>query len=161
MAKAVVWIGMLVVCFGGLFWGMQVLNADSGKLVGYAVSEKDDADEHQVQVLIGMMDTAMDPPLKFVSPTSATPDWNHWLEQHYFLTDADGNRVDLKKGGFQSKDIKEHQAGSAEFIALGQIENGKTYTLEVIPVVGEPEKYIHTIEGAAKEFRRTNFDPNY
>jgi hypothetical protein len=161
MVKAVVWIGMLVVFFGSLMWGMQVLNADHGELYGYAVSEADASNEHQLQVIVSLLDTTKDPPLTTVSPTSTTPDWNAWLAAHYVLTDSDGNRVDLKKGGFKSKDIDENQAGTAEFIALAQLETGKTYTLEITPIVGQPEKYIHTIEGAAKEFRRTTFEPNY
>ena len=161
MAKAVVWGGTLIVAFAGIFMGLQVINADSGRLVGYAVSAPDGNNECQLQVVIGLQDKFIDPPLQTVSPTSTTPDWDLWLSRRYVLKDAAGNVVDFKKGGFKSKDINENQAGSAEFIALAMLEAGKTYTLEVTPVVGQPEKYIHTIEGAAKEFRRTNFEPNY
>lgn len=161
MAKAVVWGGMLIVAFMGIFMGLKTINADSGKLVGFAVSAPDSNNECELQVVISLMDTAMDGPQQTVSPTSTTPDWALWLSRRYVLKDAAGNVVDFKKGGFKSKDISEMQAGTAEFIALAKIEAGKTYTLEVTPVFGQPEKYIHTIEGAAKEFRRTTFEPNY
>lgn len=159
MAKAVVWGGMLIVALSGMFYGMQVLNADSGQLVGYAISAPDANNECELQIVVSLMTTAMDSPTQFTA--SGKPDWDHWLTDHFVLTDDAGNVIDLKKGGFKSKDIDEMKAGSAEFIALGQLEAGKTYTLDFIPVVGQPEKYTKTIEGSAKEFRRENFDPNY
>lgn len=161
MAKAVVWGGMLILTFGGILWGMQVINADSGQLVGFAVSEPDANNECELQVVIGLAEKFMDPPQPKLTSATGTLDWDLWLSQHYVLKDDAGNVVDFKKGGFKSKDIDENQAGTAEFIALATLEAGKTYTLEVTPVVGQPEKYLHTIEGAAKDFRRTNFEPNY
>lgn len=160
MAKAVVWGGMLIVTFTGIFMGLQMINADSGRQYGYAVGETDANKACELQLIIGIKDKFQDPPQPKLNSTSSTPDWDTWLSQHYELKDAAGNRVDFRKGGFKSKDISELQFGSAEFIALATLEAGKTYTLEVTPVVGQPEKYITTIEGGAKEFRRTNFEPN-
>ncbi|MEM8496159.1 MAG: hypothetical protein AAF911_10485 [Planctomycetota bacterium] len=159
MAKAVVWGGMLIVALSGMFYGMKALNADSGELVGYAISAPDDSGECEVQVVVSLMSTARDSPTQFTA--SGKPDWEHWLDGHFILKDDAGNPVDLRKGGFKSKDIDEMQAGTAEFIALGQIEDGKTYTLTYVPVVGQPEQYTKTITGGAKEFRRENFDPDY
>ncbi|MEM7626882.1 MAG: hypothetical protein AAF333_14910 [Planctomycetota bacterium] len=161
MAKAVVWGGMLIVAFTGIFMGLQLINADSGRLYGFAVGEPDANNECELQLIVSITDKFQDPPQPKFNSTSTTPDWDTWLTQHYNLTDASGNRVDFRKGGFRSKDISEMQFGSGEFIALAKLEAGKTYTLEITPVVGQPEKYIHTIEGAAKEFRRTTFEPNY
>ena len=160
MAKAIVWIGMLIVFGGAIVFALNALSGDSGKLYGYAVGEADAANQHQLQVLVTPLDV-LDGPTRTVSEVSTTPDWNHWLEQHYFLTDAAGTRVPLTKGGFTSPDIDANQAGAAEFIALAPLDAGKSYTLEITPVIGAPEKYIHTIEGAEKEFRRTTFDPNF
>lgn len=159
MAKAVVWGGMLIVALSGMFYGMKALNADSGQLVGYAISAPDANNESELQIVVSLMTTAMDGPTQFTA--SGKPDWEHWLDGHFVLTDDTGNVIDLKKGGFKSKDIDEMKAGSAEFIALGKLDAGKTYTLDFIPVVGQPEKYTKTIKGAAKEFRRENFEPNY
>ena len=161
MAKAVVWIGMLVVFFGSIIWGMQVLNADHGELYGYAVGKPDSSNVCELQVVISPLMT-LDGPTQTISPTSMTPDWDHWLGQHFKLLEVGtGNAVDMRKGGFKSADISESQAGAADFIALADIEAGKQYTLEFQPVLGEPEKYIATIDGAEKEFRRTTFEANY
>ncbi|MEO0513907.1 MAG: hypothetical protein AAF086_01255 [Planctomycetota bacterium] len=159
MAKAVVWGGMLLVALSGMFYGMKMLNADSGELVGYAISAPDANNECELQIVVSLMTTAMDAPTQFTA--SGKPDWEYWLDGHFIVTDDAGNTVDLKKGGFKSRDIDENKAGTAEFIALGTLEAGKTYTLDYIPVVGQPEKYSMTIQGAAKEFRRENFEPNY
>lgn len=159
MAKAVVWGGMLILALSGMFYGMKVINADSGQLVGYAVSTPDANNECELQIVVSMMTTAMDAPTQFTA--SGKPDWNHWLTGHFTVTDDAGQTVDLKKGGFKSQDIDEMKAGTAEFIALGQLDADKTYTLDYIPVVGQPEKYTTTIQGATKEFRRENFEPNY
>ena len=160
MVKALVWLGMLAVFFVGVYVMLNAMTGDSGKLYGYAVGEADSNNQHQLQVVVSPLDV-LDGPTQTVSEVSTQPDWNHWLEQHYILTDASGARVDMRKGGFSSSDINQNQAGAAEFIALATLDTGKTYTLEVTPVIGAPEKYIQTIEGQAKEFRRTNFDPNY
>ena len=160
MAKAFVWIGMLAVLFGGVYFMLDAMTGDSGKLYGYAVGEANSNNQHPLQVVVGPMDV-LDGPTRTVSEVSTQPDWNHWLSQHYFLTDAAGNPVEMKKGGFSSPDIDQNQAGAAEFIALATLDAGKTYTLEVVPVLAEPEKYIQKIEGAEKEFRRTTFDANY
>ncbi|MEM1108208.1 MAG: hypothetical protein AAGH99_05895 [Planctomycetota bacterium] len=159
MAKAVVWGGMLIVMFSGIFFGLKVINADSGQLVGYAIGQPDANNEYELQIVVSLMATAFDGPTQLTS--SGKPDWNHWLSVHFVLKDDAGNTVDLRKGGFKSKDINEMQAGTAEFIALGKLAVGKTYTLTYIPVVGEPEKYTKEITAAAKEFRRENFEPDY
>lgn len=159
MAKAVVWGGMLIVALTGMFYGMKMLNADSGQLVGYAIGAPDANNECELQIVVSLMTTAMDGPTQFTD--NGKPDWEHWLDGHFILTDDAGNVIDLSKGGFKSKDIDENKAGTAEFIAMGTLEAGKTYTLTYIPVVGQPEQYTMTIQGAAKEFRRENFEPNY
>jgi len=159
MAKAVVWGGMLIVALSGMFYGMKALNADSGQLVGYAVSAPDANHECELQIVVSLMTTAMDSPAQFTA--SGKPDWDHWLTTHFTVTDDAGNTVDLRKGGFKSQDIDEMKAGSAEFIALGKLDAGKMYTVDFIPVIGQPELYTKTIEGAAKEFRRENFEPDY
>ncbi|MEM6458744.1 MAG: hypothetical protein AAF710_05065 [Planctomycetota bacterium] len=159
MVKAVVWGGMLIMILGGMFFGMQALNADTGELVGYAVAAPDANNECELQVVVSLMAVARDGPTVFTN--SGKPDWNHWLGEHFTLTDDAGTAVDLKKGGFKSKDINEMQAGTAEFIALAPLEAGKTYTLTYTPVVGQLEQYTQTIAADAKEFRRENFVPDY
>ena len=102
-----------------------------------------------------------DGPTQTVSPTSVTPDWAHWASGHFVVKDDAGQQVAFRKGGFQSKDITEMQFGSAELIMHAPLEAGKNYTFHFVPVLGQPEKYVKQLTGAAKEFRRETFEPDY
>lgn len=157
--KAIVWAAMAIVFFGGLFMGLQVMNRDPGLLIGVAVGKVDANNECQLQVTTPIMGVGFDAPTKFNA--NDNPDYNHWLNTHYILKDATGNVTKFKKGGFKSADISENQAGTSEFIGLAQLEKGKTYTLEIVPSVHAPEKYIRTIEATPTDFMRITFEPNY
>ncbi|MEO1235355.1 MAG: hypothetical protein AAFX76_01060 [Planctomycetota bacterium] len=150
---------MLIVVFGGIFFTLKVINEDPGQLVGYAVGKPDAAGVSELQILIPMTAPIQDPVTRFTA--SGKPDWDHWLNQRFVVTDPSGTVVSLRKGGFKSADIDEMKAGSAEFIALADLTAGVTYDVEFIPVVGQPEKYTIQIAGAAKEFRREYFVPDY
>lgn len=162
MARAVVWVGMLAVALGGMFWGMKVLNADPGQTVGYAISEPDENNECDLQVVVSTIMNFTDGPEQTVSPTSTTPDWEHWTKSHLILKDdATGQVIEFRKGGFRSKDISEMQFGSAELIMHATLEAGKNYTFHFVPVDGQPEQYVEPIVGEAREFSRATFDPDY
>lgn len=162
MAKAVVWGGMLVVVFGGILFFMQAMNADSGQTVGYAISAPDSNNVCELQVVVTTMMNAADGPSQTVSPTSMTPDWSHWAANHLIvIDDATGQQIDFRKGAFKSQDITEQQFGAAETIMIAELEAGKTYTMHYVPDDSMPEKYVKTLTGAAKEFRRETFDPDY
>ncbi len=156
MVKAIVWIVILGSLMASLSYGMYLMNRDSGILMGYAVSPPNDSKQCELQVVVPMLMAKSDPP-----PFGATgkPDWNQWLADHFHLTDASGNKVTFRKGGFKTKQITELQSGSAEFIALADIDAGQSYTFAITPILHENKTYARTIDGAAKEFKRVNFDP--
>ena len=77
MVKAVVWGGMLLTMFGGIFFGLQALNADSGRLVGHAVGAPDANNQCELQIVVSLMTTAADGPAQLTA--SGKPDWEHWL----------------------------------------------------------------------------------
>ena len=161
MAKVVVWGGMLLLAFGGMFMGMQALNADPGETVPFAIGEVNDTNEVQLQVVIGLMMTAKDAPYQTVNPNSTTTDWAFWADEHFKVTDASGNTVSFKKHGHRSKDITENQFGSAEQIVVAQLQAGQDYDFTYIRTVGQPEKYTMKIKAEPTEFRRKTFDADY
>ncbi|MEM9419315.1 MAG: hypothetical protein AAGA25_09740 [Planctomycetota bacterium] len=162
MAKVVVWGGMLILALGGMFYGMQVLNADQGELVGYAIGAPDDNNECDLQVIVSTMMNFADGPEETINPESNTPNWALWAERHFVVKDdATGQQVPFRKGGFQSKDITEMQFGSAEVILHAKLEAGKTYTMHYVRDDQMPEKYVKKLTGAAKEFRRETFEADY
>jgi len=161
MAKVVVWGGMLLLAFGGMFMGMQALNADQGELVGFAVGEVDDNNEVQLQVIVSVTMKFADPPIQTVNPNSTTIDWAFWADEHFKLTDASGNLVAFKKHGFRSKDISEMQFGSAEQIVVAQLQAGQEYDFRYIRTLGQPEEYALKIKAEPTEFRRKTFAADY
>ncbi|MEM8738164.1 MAG: hypothetical protein AAGG38_06760 [Planctomycetota bacterium] len=159
MVKAVVWGGMLVAVFAGIFLGLQAINKDSGRLIGYAIGEADAQQKCQLQILIPLT-AKIDSPVTTYKP-NGKPDWDHWLNTHFIITDPSGQTVTLRQGKSKSADIDTMQAGTAEFIALGELDAGQTYTVDFIPVVGQPEKYSSAFVGQGKAFRRETFAANY
>ena len=161
MAKLVVWGGMLLLAFGGMFMGMQALNADQGELVGFAIGEVDDNNEVQIQIIIGRIMTAKDPPFQTVNPNSTTIDWVYWAAEHFKVTDASGNAVTFKKHGFRSKDISEMQFGPGEQIVVAQLQAGQDYDFTYVRNTAQPEKYTTKFKAEPTEFRRRTFDADY
>ena len=161
MAKVVVWGGMLLLAFGGMFMGMQALNADQGEMVPFAIGEVDDNNEVQLQAVITVMMKAKDPPYQTVNPNSTTIDWAFWASEHFIVTDASGNTVDFKKHGFRSKDISENQFGGSEQIVVAQLQAGQEYDFTYVRTLGQPEKYTLKIKAEPTEFRRKTFDADY
>lgn len=161
MAKAVVWGGMLVLIFGGIIYGMRMMNQDDGQTVGYAISAPDSNNKCELQVVVTIM-LARDGPEQTVSPTSRTPDWAHWAKNHLIvIDDATGQQIDFRKGGLKSQDVSEQQFGAAETMVLAELDAGKTYTMHYVPDDSLPEKYVKKLTGEAKAFRRETFEPDY
>lgn len=161
MAKVVVWGGMLLLAFGGMFMGMQALNADQGEMVPFAIGEVDDNNEVQLQVVITVTMKFKDPPYQTVNPNSTTIDWAFWADEHFKVTDASGNAVAFKKHGFRSKDISETQFGGSEQIVVAQLQAGQAYDFTYVRVTGQPEKYTMKIKAEPTEFRRKTFEADY
>jgi len=161
MAKVVVWGGMLLLAFGGMFMGMQALNADQGELVGFAVGEVDANNEVQLQAIISVTMTFTDPPVKTVNPNSGTIDWAYWADEHFKVTDASGTAVSFKKHGFKSKDISEMQFGGSEQIVVAQLQAGQDYDFTYTRTTGQPEQYTLKVKAEPTEFRRRTFDADY
>ena len=162
MVKAVGWGGMLVLALGGMFWGMQVMNADHGELIGYAIGEPDDAGVCELQVVVTTMMEIDDPPQFKPTTNSLKPDWELWGEEHLVaVDDSTGQAVTWREGRFKSDDITEAQFGNGELILLADLEAGKAYTMHYVPVAGEPRQYVQQLTGEAKEFRRETFAPDY
>ena len=162
MAKALVWVGMLVVMFGSIIFGMKVINSDKGQIVGYAISAPDGSNICDLQVIVTTMMNFTDGPTQTISPQSTTPDWPHWATTHFIvIDDATQQQLPFRKGGFKSKDITENQFGASEVILHADLEAGKDYTFHFVPISGQPEKYVMKIKGEATEFRRRTFAPDY
>lgn len=161
MAKFVVWGGMLMMAFGGMFMGMKTLNADQGEIVGFAIGEVDANNQVQLQVVVAVTMKFKDPPYKTINPQSTTTDWAFWADEHFKVTDASGNAVAFKKHGLRSKDISEMQFGSAEQIVVAQLQAGQEYDFTYVRVTGQPEQYTLKIKAEPTKFRRRTFEASY
>ena len=129
--------------------------------MGFAIGEVDDSNEVQMQIIIGRMMTAKDPPFQTVNPDSTTIDWVYWAAEHFKVTDASGNAVTFKKHGFRSKDISEMQFGLGEQIVVAQLQAGQDYDFTYVRNTGQPEKYTAKVKAEPTKFRRRTFDADY
>lgn len=157
MVKAVVWVAILGTLGGSLYFGVVAASQDSGVNVGVAIGQPSNGTS-QVQVVVPMTAKVIDPP----PPNFNGPiDWDTWINNHHIITDASGNVIPFRQGGYKSADISELQAGTAEFIALADVPAGQPFTYEYIPIVGEKERYLREFDGQPAAFSRLIFEPNY
>lgn len=157
MVKGLVWVAILGSMAVAILMGVKMMNADSGELVGIAIAPPSNGTV-QLQVLTPMLMTKLDGPRL---TGSGEVDWDGWIASHYDLRDAQNNKLTLTRLGFTTPQIREAQAGTAEFILGATLTQGQPYTLEVTPIVGEPKKYIHRFTAEPQDFKRLNFLPNY
>lgn len=70
--------------------------------------------------------------------------WDKWVEEHFELRDASGTRVPFRRNNF-SRIIPEPTAGTPEFFLHATLKPGTTYTIDYIPVAGDPTRYRYKL----------------
>ena len=159
MIKLISGLVFAAVLLGAILYGVKLVGADQGQLIGYAVGAPDAQQKCELQVVVGLMATAADPPMMRLP--NGKPDWNAWLAGHLVVHDASGQVVLVRKGGFRSTDIKERDAQSAEFIALATLDAGQTYDVTYVPILAKPKRYTRRVEAAATPLGRAVFAADY
>lgn len=160
MGKVIAWLVILGLLCGGAWYGMYLMNKDTGYLVGYAIGQPDENNQVQLQILTPNSMVLLDGPP--ITP-EGHEDWPQWMKDHYTLKDSAGTEYTLDRIGRTSGDIRQTVAdkANAEFICGTRIPAGGQYTLDVSPVLAEGKKYTLTFTAEPTEYKRVNFLPNY
>ncbi len=158
MARAFVWIVMAAVILGGGYKLVELATADPGMMLGTAMSEPDNNNKVLLQVVVPMLLWTADPaPLT----PEGEPDYQAWLDSHYILRDSAGTLIPFRKGHYKSKNISEGEAGTAEFIALADLDAGQDYEMELIPLTGRKQKYLRKFKAEALAYSKPTYATNY
>lgn len=158
-AKAIVWVMILGALGGSVFYSVGMMNQDRGYPVGLAFGRADGT-TIELHIVVPLSMPMIDPP-----PLTAgfKPDWPQWIVDHYDVRDAAGNAVTFRRN-INSTVIKEHEVRfPPDCYLIGQVTQGTTYTFELIPKLGEPEKYKYefTAPSVKEAFSRKTFEPAY
>lgn len=145
---------ILAVGFGTYAWLRHEWTKDRGHQVGWAIG-KMNKDRGELHVIVTREMTIIEGPRGMLG---GAPQWQDWVKDHFELKDAAGQRVQMNRAG-TSTVINEREAFNPEFYVNAGVRIGTTYTIDYIPVVGQPKRYRHTFTVApeGKEFERIYF----
>ena len=118
---------------------LREVTRDQGKSLLMAYSEEG-KDKILVHLAVTMGMYRKDPP-RF-SPTGASLD-REWVDAHFQLYDASGNRVPIEKWGSDSLIDQSKAALAPELYLVAILDKGKEYVYEYVPDIRKPEKYRH------------------
>lgn len=165
--------GLLLVLLGILVWyGIGAMAGDQqGPFMPVAFAPAG-TDTIEIQMAVSIVKVGADPPRQDDGQTVVRDDgssyfqppivhWDEWLEEHFELVSADGERVPVTKKSVGRLFKGPRGPALADFVIAGPIEKGTECTLDYIPVVGEPTRYRHTFTAPEEEQRmqRVQFKP--
>lgn len=153
-------IGAVVVILvgTGAWWGLQGLVTQDAYSISMAFGfPKEDTIEMQAIATMAMSVT--EPPR--ADPETGKPLWEEWVDQHFDLRDAGGNRVAL--GLRQTSDMipKNKVVGTPEGFLRAQLKTGQTYTFDYIPKRLETKRFrcVFTVPSADSPVERVVMSP--
>ena len=87
--------------------------------------------------------------------------WPEWIESHFVLQDQAGTRRELKRRNNTRLIRQDEIIGTQEFFLVAKLKVGTDYTLEYLPVLGEPARYHYsfTAPAAPQRVRSLIFEP--
>lgn len=154
MKGLAVLFGLAVVVVAAFVIFQGNMNADDQRMITIAIGNNDGkvSDLHLVVAPLMVADGPR------VDAASGAEFWDEWLEEHFILTSAAGDKVKFERMN-QSNLISDRDAGgSPEFYIKGKVKPDTTYTFEYVPINEEPDRFRYEFT-AAKEMplTRVNF----
>lgn len=145
----------LVLAAAGYWLLEREWSKDRGPQIGYALGNPTAGDVELHVVVSREMSMIEKPRLT----QSGAQQWLDWVKEHFDLRDAAGQQIPLARSG-TSIVINEHEAFNPEFYVWARVHAGTTYTLDFIPVAGQPKRYRRTFTAAAEgqKFERDYFE---
>lgn len=153
------YLAVLMVIGGAIFAGTKLMSgalADPGKLLAVAFGMPKDGQIEMHTVIVNGTQI-QDPPR--VNPRGIVL-WQEWAEEHFAMTDPEGNPVTLTFRSATDLVPKTERRGLIHGVVIAMLEQGADYTMEYTPIAGEPTRYRYTFEAPKEdEFARWMFKP--
>jgi hypothetical protein len=156
MKQAVVATGIILVLAALGYWGLhREWTKDRGHQIGYALGNPVNGDV-ELHVVVSRQMTLTQGPRAVGGGVGS---WVDWVKEHFELRDAAGQQIPMNRSG-TSTVINEREAFNPEFYVWAHVRGGTTYTLDYIPVFGQPKRYRHTFTAApeGQKFERIYFE---
>jgi len=67
--------------------------------------------------------------------------WDEWVDLHFQLFDADGERIPLSRMGTSGLMLDDRIAGAPEFVIWAELKRGEPYHMDFMPVRKEGKLY--------------------
>lgn len=136
------WVVLLALIASVGIYAVNLASEDTGFLVGHAFGNPTNEGEIEIHIVVS---TAMvrreGAPL---SPNNRLPLWNEWANVHFFLTDATGRRIDLKRENGSTVVDSRHVPGMVEFFLVGKLDKDQPYTLIYHPKSWETLRFRYS-----------------
>jgi hypothetical protein len=126
----------IIAMLGGTYWVLSLAVSQEPELLVPVGFGEPRGDHVEFNFAVSMMMPRRDPPKLH----NGVVLWNEWVADHFTVQSDDGERLTLRRSDF-SKAIPSQVAGTPEFFLIGTLESGVAYTLEYVPLLGEPERY--------------------
>lgn len=157
--KGLAGIGLIVFLLGFGYWMVVLVgNEDPGVHLALAFGNPtEDENEIEMHVVVGVVMAAVDR----TRTDKTIPTWPEWIADHFDLTDAAGNTLELARTNFSSVITADQVVGTHEFFMKVKLKVGQPYTLDYTPVVakGQTYRYTFTAPAAPETVKQIQFKP--
>ncbi|MCH8250882.1 MAG: hypothetical protein IID36_00365 [Planctomycetes bacterium] len=150
-------IGLLI-AMGAIYatgeWAFQ----DSGHLIAFACGNPS-GDTVELQVAIPYRMTRLDPP-RLDPQTGRFVRWSQWIEEHFELNDAAGNRIPLRRSNFANL-IPQRKVGTPDFYLSGSLPADSSFSFDYLPIgIAQSKRYRYefSITEEGRPFERVAFE---
>lgn len=154
--RALVGLVLVLAAGAGAWWAVQSVTGHDTFAVPIAFGFTD-AETIEMQAVASMGMTVTEPPR--VEPVTGKVLWEEWIEEHFEVRDAGGNRVKLALRSSSDMIPKHKIVGTPEGYLTGRLQKGAAYTFDYIPKRLESKRYRYafTAPDAEWEVERISF----
>lgn len=115
----------------------KCMNDDNGELIAFACGNVR-GHEQQLQIVVPIALPSRIPPR--VNLENGYVYWDEWMEEHYVITSATGERVALTRQ-FAGNLIPDAKVGTPDSYLVGTVKTGVEYTFDFIPSTSSGKRY--------------------
>lgn len=136
MANKVLFVILTALSLGSLYWFLDRASRPIEGMYMPLGFGNVNGNEIQFDIAVGLIQVHADGP----RVKNGVAQWDEWIDEHFDLRDATGNRVTFQRKGF-SKLINDNTAGVQEFFLSTRLKTNTNYTLIYTLRAGDDKRY--------------------
>ena len=150
---------VIIVAIGlGIWWQTSKVSTDPGQLIGLAFGNET-GQTIEMHVVVTMIMSKVEGPKLKGTKTVTFLDWEGWVEDHFELRDAEGQRVGLRRTQNSNLMKGATRLGTPDFYLAADLTPGTQFTLDYVPIFAGGVRYRHSFTAPAERttFKRHTF----